>query len=404
MPENPPPPSASNDKADATAPAAEAWTARTVTSVHDIGQTTWDRCNTSGHPFTSFAFFSALEDGATLGQQSGWVGQYAVLETPTGVIAAILPLFVKSHSYGEYVFDHSWAQAFERAGGRYYPKLLTAVPFTPATGPRFLTDPALINPALAEQQLAQVAVTLCEKLGLSSWHVNFLDAETAARMGQQGFLIRNDQQFHWFNDGYADFDAFLAALSSRKRKQIRKERRGAEASGLTIKDLVGDDIKPHHWDAFYDFYLDTGARKWGSPYLSKDFFHHMGERMADDILLIMAFDGERPVAGALNIIGDGVLFGRNWGALVDVPYLHFEACYYRAIDFAIRNRFARVEAGAQGQHKLARGYMPSRTYSAHYIAHESFAEAVSNFLEHERTQVTSDMQYLEEFAPFKKSE
>lgn len=310
-----------------------------------------------------------------------------------------MPLYLKGHSQGEYVFDHGWADAYERAGGVYYPKLLSAVPFTPATGPRLLaaTDEH-------KQALLSAAVTLCEREGLSSLHVNFADDADQALMAGRGMLARQDRQFIWENAGYATFEDFLAALSSSHRKTIRRERREAQA-GLDIRTLTGPDITETHWDAFFDFYQDTGSRKWGRPYLNRLFFSLIGERMADRIALVMAFDGGRPIAGALNFIGRDALYGRQWGTLEPRPFLHFELCYYRAIDFAIERGLARVEAGAQGEHKLARGYLPRAVHSAHWIADPSLRAAVARFLDQERPAVAEEAEMLADaYSPFRRGQ
>ena len=307
-----------------------------------------------------------------------------------------MPLYLKGNSQGEYVFDHSWADAYERAGGRYYPKLLSAVPFTPATGPRFLNHPEA-DPATVRQALLQGALTLVERLGVSSLHVNFPTQPEWAAMTEAGLLPRQDIQFIWRNDGYRTFDDFLAALSANRRKSIRRERRDAQA-GLDIRILTGSEITEAHWDAFFAFYMDTGSRKWGRPYLTRDFFTRVGATMADRIALVMAFRDGAPIAGALNLIGRDALYGRQWGTLDDVPFLHFELCYYQAIDFAIARGLSRVEAGAQGEHKIARGYLPSPVYSAHFIADPALREPVARYLagegpavEEQRAAMTAEL-------------
>ena len=319
------------------------------------------------------------------------------MSAPSGALAAALPAYVKSHSQGEYVFDQSWADAWHRAGGHYYPKLQIAAPFTPATGPRVLTlDPALGAPLL------RAAEQLCAANGLSSAHATFIEPSQQQLFEDAGWLIREDIQFHWENRGYASFEEFLAALSSAKRKNLRKERAAAQA-GITIRALTGAEIEPVHWDAFWHFYQDTGARKWGRPYLTRAAFSLLGERMADKILLVMAWADGQPFAGALNFIGRDALYGRYWGALADKPFLHFELCYYQAIDAAIALGLKRVEAGAQGGHKLARGYEPVRTVSAHYIVDKGFREAVAEFLARERQGVAQDQLYLGSRTPFRKA-
>jgi predicted N-acyltransferase len=364
----------------------------------------WDACaNPPGephNPFISHAFLSALEESGSATRRTGWLPQHLLLEDGEGNLAGCMPLYRKSHSRGEYVFDHGWANAYENAGGNYYPKLQCSVPFTPATGRRLLA-PAGPGREAAEDMLAGGAVELCKRLGVSSLHITFLPERQWTRLGQIGFLQRTDQQFHWHNRGYASFADFLAELSSRKRKMIRKEREKARENGITIEWVTGSDLTEDHWDAFYAFYMDTGARKWGAPYLTREFFSLIGERMADDTLLIMARRNGRYIAGALNFIGGDALYGRNWGAVEHHPFLHFECCYYQAIDFAIERGLARVEAGAQGEHKLARGYLPSRTHSAHWIANASFREAVADYLSRERQHVDHDMTVLGEYAPFR---
>lgn len=364
----------------------------------------WDACaNPAGepyNPFISHAFLSALEESGSATRRTGWLPHHLLLEDSEGNLAGCIPLYLKSHSRGEYVFDHGWANAYENAGGSYYPKLQCSVPFTPATGRRLL---APVGPGreAAEDMLAGGAVELCKRLGVSSLHLTFLPERQWTRLGQIGFLQRTDQQFHWHNRGYDSFADFLGELSSRKRKMIRKEREKALENGIEIDWVTGSDLTEDHWDAFYAFYMDTGARKWGSPYLTREFFSLIGERMADDTLLVMARRDGRYIAGALNFIGSDALYGRNWGAVEHHPFLHFECCYYQAIDFAIERGLARVEAGAQGEHKLARGYLPSRTHSAHWIANASFREAVADYLSRERQHVDHDMAVLGEYAPFR---
>ncbi len=309
-------------------------------------------------------------------------------------------MYLKSHSQGEYVFDYAWADAFERAGGRYYPKMQVSVPFTPATGRRLLVKPDTGDSEL-EKYLLSGLMQVSEQMEVSSVHVTFATKDQWSRMGELGFLQRTHNQFHWQNDGYRSFDDFLAALSSKKRKNIRRERRGAVASGIEIECLTGSDITERHWDDFYQFYIDTGSRKWGSPYLRRAFFSLIGERMAEDILLVMCKRDNRYVAGAINFIGGECLFGRNWGCIEHHPFLHFEVCYYQAIEFAIERGLKRVEAGAQGEHKLARGYMPSHTYSAHWIANESLRDAVDHFLTSERQYIDEEIDYMAEHGPFR---
>ena len=349
-------------------------------------------------PFTTHRFLAALEASGSTGDGTGWQARPLVLRDQGRTVAA-MPLYVKGHSQGEYIFDHGWAEAYARAGGRYYPKLQVAVPFTPATGRRFLGDPA------HRTALMQAAIGVTQQNGLSSLHVTFCtEDEAQALTGFEGTLHRITQQFHWENHSYARFDDFLAQLSSRKRKMIRKERETARAHGLTIRALTGDQIEPSHWDAFWLFYQDTGNRKWGTPYLTRAFFDAVQATMRDDALLVLAFDGDRPVAGALNFIGRDTLYGRYWGCVADYPCLHFELCYYQAIDWAIAHGLSRVEAGAQGEHKLARGYLPSAVHSLHWIADAGFAKAVARYLDQERRAVGEEMEILTAYGPFRKVE
>jgi uncharacterized protein len=376
----------------------DAFTARIYGSVSELPAGEWNALTGGGNPFMRHEFLSAMEDSGSVGAGSGWTPVPIAIEAPDGVLAAALPAYLKDHSQGEYVFDHAWADAWYRAGGSYYPKLQISAPFTPATGPRLLTRAAELH-----LPLLRAAETLASEQGLSSVHATFIEPEQVAAFEKAGWLLREDIQFHWENRGYASFDEFLAALSSRKRKDIRKERERAQ-EGIAIRMLRGDDIRPHHWDAFWMFYQDTGARKWGQPYLTREAFDLLGERMGDSILLVLALDEGRPVAGALNFIGEQALYGRYWGALVDRPFLHFELCYYQAIDAAIDLGLRRVEAGAQGGHKLARGYEPVRTVSAHYIVHPGFREAVADFLERERAGIAIDQLHLGERTPFRKGD
>lgn len=352
-------------------------------------------------PFTTHRFLSALDASNSTGTGTGWSPRPLTLRDDTGRLLAATPLYVKSHSQGEYIFDHGWAQAFERAGGRYYPKLQIAVPFTPATGRRFLAAPDAPH---ARDELVEAAIHLARSNRLSSLHVTFCTGEEAETLApRHGLLHRVTQQFHWENRGYATFDDFLNDLSSRKRKMIRKERDTARASGLTIRSLTGDAIQPDHWDAFWQFYQDTGARKWGTPYLTRRFFTLAQETMRDDMLLVLAErpDGT-PVAGALNFIGRDTLFGRYWGCIEDHPCLHFELCYYQAIDWAIAHRLSRVEAGAQGEHKLARGYLPTPVHSLHWIADPGFRSAVADYLQAERRAVDEEIEVLTAYGPFRR--
>lgn len=383
---------------------SEAAIIRVVDSLSGVDSEAWDACaNPQGepaNPFVSHAFLNALEESGSATSRTGWLAQHILLEDEAGGLAGCMPMYLKNHSRGEYVFDHGWANAFENAGGNYYPKLQCAVPFTPATGPRLLVPNTPIREAV-EDALLEGAVEIARRHGVSSLHITFLPERQWKRAGTHGLLQRTDQQFHWHNRGYTTFDDFLADLSSRKRKMIRKERERAKENGITVECVTGSDLTEDHWDAFFTFYMDTGARKWGSPYLTREFFSLIGERLADETLLVMARRDGRLIAGALNFIGGDALYGRNWGAVEHHPFLHFECCYYQAIEFAIARGLERVEAGAQGEHKLARGYVPSRTYSAHWISNASFREAVAEYLSRERQYVDRDIAILGEYAPFR---
>ena len=375
--------------------AEPALTARIASAIGDIAQSEWDRVAGGDNPFTSHAFLSLLEESGSVGPGSGWQAAPLLLEDGEGRLVGALPSYLKGHSQGEYVFDHAWADAWERAGGDYYPKVQIAVPFTPATGPRLLVeDERYALPLL------RAAEQLVQQNGWSSAHATFVEPAQQALFEDAGWLRREDIQFHWYNRDYADFDAFLGDLTSRKRKDLRKERSAAN-DGLEIRALRGDDIKPEHWDAFWLFYQDTGARKWGTPYLTREAFDLMSQRMADRLLLLLAFEGGIPIAGALNFIGGEALYGRYWGCLADRRFLHFELCYYRAIDSAIDLGLRRVEAGAQGGHKLARGYEPVSTVSMHYLADPGFRDAVEDFLSRERMGIGMDQMHLAKRTPFK---
>ena len=376
-----------------------------LSGLGDVSEADWDACaNPDGgvplDPFTTHRFLKALEDSGSVGPGSGWQARHLVARSD-GEVVAVLPLYAKGHSQGEYIFDHNWAHAFENAGGQYYPKLQAAVPFTPATGRRFLTRPGWERMGMIA--LIDGAVQLTTSNDLSSFHCTFCTEDEYELGGELGLLQRTGQQFHWQNRDYSDFDGFLADLSSRKRKNIRKERAQAQCFGGEIVQLTGDDIRPEHWDAFWVFYQDTGARKWGSPYLTRAFFDIAQERLRDMCLLVLAMRDGRPVAGALNLIGRETLFGRYWGCVEDHPCLHFELCYYQAIDYAIAKGLRRVEAGAQGSHKLARGYLPVPTYSLHWIANEGFAQAVAQYLEAERDAVDEEIEVLTGYGPFRKA-
>ena len=373
---------------------------RIVEALAEVPAAAWDACAGRENPFLSHAFLEALESSGSAVAKTGWLPQHVLVEDADGRLLAAAPLYLKSHSQGEYVFDHGWAQAYERAGGSYYPKLLSAVPFTPVTGPRLLVRPDA-PPDTAETLIAAL-VEVARAHKVSSLHVTFPTRDDWERLGAAGFLLRSGQQYHWENRGYGSFEDFLAALNSRKRKQIRRERRDAIASGLEIETLTGDALEPRHWDAFYRFYRNTVDHRWGGAYLTRGFFELLHERLRDRVVLVMARDGTRYVAGALNLLGTETLFGRNWGCIQDHPFLHFEVCYYRALDFAIERGLARVEAGAQGTHKIQRGYLPTPTYSAHWVRDRGFARAVADFLERERAAVAAEMEELtQELSPFR---
>ena len=374
-------------------------------SIAAIGQPDWDACACPApgrpeDPFTTYRFLAALEDSKSTGTGSGWQPRY-LSASKDGQVIAVTPMFAKSHSQGEYIFDHNWADAWQRAGGRYYPKLQIAVPFTPATGRRFLTRPGFGAEGMAA--LIQGAVQIGADNNLSSLHITFCTDDEALAGAEMGLLPRVGQQFHWVNAGYKTFDDFLASLSSRKRKMLRKEREEANSFGGHIISLTGDQIETHHWDAFWEFYQDTGSRKWGTPYLTRKFFDCAQENLRDDMLLILAMKNDQPIAGALNFIGRENLYGRYWGCTENHPFLHFELCYYRAIDFAIAQGMARVEAGAQGEHKLARGYLPVATHSLHWINDNNFRAAIADYLERERAAVDHEIEVLTRYGPFKKS-
>jgi predicted N-acyltransferase len=373
---------------------------RVIRSLSEIDSESWERCaNPPGqpfNPFVSYAFLRALEDSESATRETGWLAQHLVLEN--GNVQGVVPCYRKSHSYGEYVFDHGWAEAFARAGGRYYPKLQVSVPFTPVTGPRLMaSDPA------ARALLAQGLRELCAEQGASSVHITFLPEPDWDAFGGPNWLRRTDIQFHWHNKGYATFEEFLSDLSSRKRKNIRKEREIVRSASIVCDLITGRNITEAHWDAFYRFYMDTGSRKWGSPYLTRKFFSLIGETMHDRIVLVICRRGRRLIAGALNLMGSDALYGRNWGAVEHHPCLHFEACYYQAIEFAIAHRLERVEAGAQGPHKLARGYLPQTTHSLHHFSHPGLAQAVARYLEQERAAVAAETRELGAFSPFRQA-
>lgn len=372
------------------------WSVRVVGKASELSLADWNACAGPSNPFAQGEFFRALEESGSATSRTGWQALHLVADGEDGRPAGILPAYLKTHSQGEYVFDHSWADAFSRAGGRYYPKIQSAFPFTPATGPRLLLRDMAAGPALI-----QAAEQVCEGNDFSSVHATFIMPEQQQMFRDAGWLMRTGEQFHWQNEGYGEFADFLGALSSSRRKMIRKERERAQA-GLEIVHLRGRDISEAHWDAFWTFYQDTGARKWGQPYLTRNFFSMVGEAMGDRVLLMLALRGRHPVAGALNFIGDECLYGRYWGCTEDVPFLHFELCYYQAIDWAITHGRARVEAGAQGAHKLARGYRPTPVISAHFIANPGLRAAVADFLARETRAVIEEIEYLDSHGPFRR--
>jgi len=380
-------------------------TVRVHRRIAEVGRGAWDACVRGcgpANPFVAYDFLDILEEAGCAVERTGWAPQHLTIEDAAGDVSAAMPLYLKSHSQGEYIFDHAWADAYERAGGRYYPKLVSASPFSPVTGPRLLVRSGLRADA-GRRTLLAGALTLCERFGVSGLGFNFPTEAEWRFLGEQGMLLRQNQQYHWRNADYGSFEEFLGSLSSGRRKTIRRERREAQ-DGLKIARLTGRDLTEAHWDAFFAFYMDTGARKWGRPYLNRRFFSMVGERMADKVLLVMAAREGQWIAGAFNMIGDDCIFGRNWGCIEDVPFLHFELCYYQAIEHAIAVGLARVEAGAQGQHKIARGYLPAPVYSAHYIADEALRAPVARFLEEERRAVQGEMDWLaEEYSPFKRA-
>jgi hypothetical protein len=386
---------------------AEATRIDVISEIAQIDASEWDACAGDADPFVSHAFLDALEQSGSAVGDRGWLPQHLVARNADGRVVGATPLYLKSHSYGEYVFDWGWADAYERAGGRYYPKLQCAVPFTPVTGPRLLVNQAL--PADTRDSVADALIAglqeVARRHSVSSLHVTFPTRGERDRLAESDFLLRLGLQYHLYNPGYQSFDDFLAALQSRKRKQIKRERREVAESGLRLKRLTGSDIETRHWDAFYAFYLRTADKRWGFPYLTEEFFHEIGRRMPERILLVMAEEADgTPVAGALNLIGGHALYGRNWGAIEDYDFLHFEACYYQAIEFAIQNGLSRVEAGAQGEHKIQRGYLPVATHSAHWIADPALDQAVSDFLQRERRAVDRQIAGLSQHSPYKSTQ
>jgi hypothetical protein len=369
-------------------------------SIHEIDAKDWDACGGAKNPFVSHAFLSAVEDSGSAGARTGWLPRHAALRDAQGRVLAVAPMYAKGHSYGEYVFDHGWARAFEQAGGAYYPKLQVASPFSPVTGPRLLIRP---DCGIGAAELGGALTQACQELGTSSVHVTFCTEDEYMALGEAGWLQRLGVQFHWDNEGYTSFDDFLGALAARKRKTLKRERRDANACGLTFRTKLGPEITPAEWKAFYRFYVSTVDRKWGSAYLTQRFFPLLGERLGEAVVLMLAEAGGKPVAGALNLAGSDTLYGRNWGTEGDYPFLHFELCYYRAIDFAIARGLRRVEAGAQGEHKIQRGYLPNLTYSAHWIAHPGLRQAVADHLARERPAMLEEMAALGTLSPFRHS-
>ena len=380
-----------------------ALSARVVENVANIPASTWETLSGIDNPFISYPFLLALEETGCATNEAGWLPHHLVVEEANGEIVAIAPLYLKSHSQGEFVFDHGWAHAWERAGGRYYPKMQVAAPFSPVTGPRLLAGNGP-NSDDARLTLLRALETVCEKLGLSSVHVTFCTKHEHELMGMAGWIQRVGRQFHWQNRDYTTFNDFLGALTSRKRKMIRKERQKVADQGITVRPLTGDEIRPEQWDAFYQFYVDTYDRKWGYPYLNRAFFEAAQNRLGDRIVLVMADYEGLPVAGALNLRGSDALYGRNWGCLGDFRFLHFEACYYQAIEYAIEHGLHTVEAGTQGPHKIQRGYEPVQTYSGHYIPNESFRDAVERFCRDEEREVDWEMEAYAENLPYRQED
>ena len=381
----------------------DALTVRMIERIAELPAAPWDACAGDDNPFVSHAFLAALEASGSATAKTDWAPHHLVAEDAAGCVVGVVPTYLKSHSYGEYVFDHGWADAYGRAGGRYYPKLQIAVPFTPVPGRRLLCRPDG-DVAATRAALIEALQTIAERAGLSSAHATFCSEDEAEAFSAAGWLIRRGFQYHWRNDGYKSFDDFLARLNHSKRKTIRRERREVAAQGLSVEMLTGAALQPAHWDAFFELYIATSDRKWGSPYLTREFFHQLGQAMPERVGLVLAHHGERAVGGALNLIGDDALYGRNWGGRGDYPFLHFEACYYQAIEFAIGRGLTRVEAGAQGDHKLPRGYLPVPTYSAHWIRDRGFRKAVADFLRREGEMIAHEIASLGGYSPFKKTE
>ena len=377
-------------------------TVKVLNNISQVPAAEWDACAGVNNPFTSYGFLHALEESGSVSAKRGWQPQHLIVEDTAGKVAACVPLYLKSHSYGEYIFDWGWAEAYERAGGEYYPKLQSAVPFTPATGPRLLVRED--QPMELANVLIAGMVQLARQHKVSSLHVTFPTEGQWNLLGEAGFLKRVGKQFHWENQGYETFDDFLGALASRKRKAIRKERREVVDQGLKLRAVTGDDLEPQHWDAFYSFYIDTIDRKWGRPYLNREFFEILGDTLPHLAVLVLAEKDDALIGGALNLRGSDTLFGRNWGCSEDFKFLHFEACYYQAIDFAIEHKLQWVEAGAQGPHKIQRGYLPRNVYSAHYIEDANFRDAVERFVEQEARDVDYEIEQLMGYSPYRNSE
>ena len=375
-------------------------TIKVINSISQVDPVEWDACAGSENPFVSHAFLNALEQSGAVDAESGWAPHHLVMVDQSNQLYGAAPLYLKSHSQGEYVFDHGWADAYERAGGRYYPKLISAVPFTPVTGPRLLVRPDVATGEV-EASLCAGMIELAERYKFSSIHVTFLAEHNKASLEGAGFFVRHSHQYHWMNRGYESFDDFLASLTSRRRKTIRKERERIANAGITFEAYTGSALTSRHWDTFYDFYTDTYDRKWGFPYLNREFFELANDTMAERIVLITAYEDGRPIAGAFNLLSSDAIYGRNWGCNQRYKFLHFEACYYQAIDFAIAHRLDRVEAGTQGPHKIQRGYEPVQTYSAHWIRDSGFRDAVENFLEREKKMEAQEMEYLTDHTPFR---
>ena len=371
---------------------------KTLSSINDLASEDWETLNPSGHPFVTHSFLSALEESKCVGIDTGWDIFHLCVYDEKKTLRAAAPHYLKYHSYGEYIFDHSWANAYQRIGQKYYPKSLSAVPFTPVPGPRLLS---LDGDTKAKQALLSYIQTIVEHNNLSSAHINFINSSDVTVAQNEGWMIREGLQFHWHNQGYNTFDDFLDKLTSRKRKNIQKEREALRKTGLRFVKLIGEDIKIKHWDVFYECYLATIEKKWGGAYLTRNFFHCLSDKLKNKVLLFLCYDYDTPIAGALNLIGSKALYGRNWGSLRDVPFLHFETCYYQAIDFAIQNGIERVEAGAQGLHKVSRGYSPQKTYSAHKILNPQFEEAIKRFLMDEKSHNQEEAMLISKNTPYK---